>query len=129
MNVGYLMTRSARIFGDRTAFIIGGKAATFKHVNERINRLANGLLSLGLKKGDRVGLLFHNSFGYIEAHLALYKAGLIWVRLNHRLALKDLRAMVEDSGMAALIHGPEFGEQASQFGDNLQWVISLGSGP
>ena len=56
-----------------------------KELNQRVNRLANALLARGLKKGDRVGLLFYNSLGYMESFLALYKAGLVWVRLNYRL--------------------------------------------
>ncbi len=61
MNVGYLITRGSQYFPDRTAFVIDGQAVSYRNLNRRINRLANALLSLGLKKADRVALLFHNS--------------------------------------------------------------------
>jgi long-chain acyl-CoA synthetase len=75
MNAGYLIARSARYFPNQTAFVIAGTAITYRDLNRRVNKLANGLLSLDLKKGDRVGLLFHNSLAYLESYLALYKSG------------------------------------------------------
>jgi len=129
MNVGYLVCRSSRYFADRTAFVIDGQAVTYRHLNLRVNRLANSLLSLGLKKGDRVGLLFHNSLAYLESYLALYKAGLIWVRLNARLTPTDIKGMIDDSGSSALIHGPEFHEIAEEASPGIQWLIHEGKGP
>ena len=126
MNVGYLLTRSARCFGNRTAFVIDGKSMTFQAFNQRVNCLSNGLLSLGLNKGDRVGLLFHNSFGYLQSYFALYKAGLIWVRLNARLSTQELRQMTEDAGTTALIHGSELAEKADEISEGLKWVIGMG---
>ena len=63
MNAGYLLTRAANYYPNHTAFVIDDEAMTYKDLNERVNKLANALLDLGLKKGDRVGLLFHNSYG------------------------------------------------------------------
>jgi len=114
MNAGYLITRGASYFPDRIAFVIDGQAITYRELNSRVNRLANGLLSLGLTKGDRVGLLFHNSLAYLESYLALYKAGLVWVRLNSRLLASELQGMMEDSQALVLIHGSEFGETAER---------------
>lgn len=129
MNVGYLLTRSARYFKDRTAFVIDGVSTTFNQLNRRVNQLANGLLSIGLKKGDRVGLLFHNSYEYLESYFALYKSGFIWVRVNSRLTSEELRNIAKDSGMVALIHGPELSEKAAVISEGLKWVISVSSGP
>jgi long-chain acyl-CoA synthetase len=129
MNAGYLMTRSAYYFPDRVAFVINGQPISFRELNRRINKLANALLSLGLKKGDRVGLLFHNSLAYLESYLALYKAGLVWVRLNARLHPSEIKGMIEDSGALALIHGPEFGETAEKISSGVRWVIRKGKGP
>ncbi|MFH1242806.1 MAG: AMP-binding protein [Pseudomonadota bacterium] len=126
MNAGYLLTRSACYFGHRTAFIIENKAISYRDLNARVNRLANALLSLGLKKGDRVGLLFHNSLAYLESHLALYKAGLVWVRLNARLSAQEIRRMLEDSDTQVLIHGPQFLETAERVSKGLRWVIQKG---
>jgi len=129
MNVGYLITRSAHYFPERIAFVIDGQPITYQDLNGRINRLANALLGLGLKKGDRVGLLFHNSLSYLESYLALYKAGLVWVRLNARLHPSEMKGMIEDSGALVLIHGPEFLETVEKISPEVRWVIHKGKGP
>ncbi len=129
MNAGYLITRSARYYPERIAFVIDGQPISYRELNGRINRLANALLGLGLKKGDRVGLLSHNSLAYLESYLALYKAGLVWVRLNARLHSSELRGMIDDSGALALIHGPEFAETAEKLAPGVRWLIQKGKGP
>jgi len=129
MNVGYLITRSALYFPDQIAFVINGKTLSYCDLNRRINKLSNALLSLGLKKGDRVGLLFNNCFAYLESYLALYKCGLVWVRLNARLTPPEVRGMLEDSGSLALIHGSEFAETVEKVSKGLRWVIQDSRGP
>lgn len=124
MNAGYYLTRSAKYFGDKTAFVIDGQKKSYIDLNVRINKLANGLLNLGLKKKDRVGLLFHNSFEYLESYLALYKAGLTWVRLNARLSDKELSNMLTDAQAKALIHGPQFEETGTNLESTVKWVVS-----
>ena len=54
MNIPKLIAGSASYFSNRTAVVFGEKRFTFREVNERSNRLANGLLSIGIKKGDRM---------------------------------------------------------------------------
>ena len=120
MNAGYLITRSAKYFPEKTAFVIDGLAVSYRDLNKRVNRLANALLDLGLKKGDRVGLLFHNSYGYLESYLAIYKTGLVWVRLNARLTPSEIRGMLDDSEALALIHGPEFNETVREVTGGLK---------
>jgi acyl-CoA synthetase (AMP-forming)/AMP-acid ligase II len=128
MNAGYLLTRSAHYFGDRKAFVIDDSSATYRQLNQRVNRLANGLLSLELQKGDRVALLFNNCMEYLESYLALYKSGLVWVRLNPRLSTKELNRMIQDSEAKILIRGPEFEKQAETIAENLMRVIQVGKG-
>jgi acyl-CoA synthetase (AMP-forming)/AMP-acid ligase II len=129
MNAGYLLTRSAHYFPNRTAFVIDGQAVTYQDLNRRVNKLANALLFLDLQKGDRVGLLFHNSLAYLESYLALYKSGLVWVRLNARLHPSEIKGMMEDSGAQVLIHGPEFVETAGKIAPEVRWVMQKGKGP
>jgi acyl-CoA synthetase (AMP-forming)/AMP-acid ligase II len=132
MNIGYILERTAKNFPDREGLVVGGRRLTFKELNERVNQLANALLAQGLKKGDRVGLLFYNSLAYFESYLALYKAGLIWVRLNYRLSISELTNMMEDSQASAIMHGPEFGNVADEICSSVSAVtqrIRQGEGP
>jgi long-chain acyl-CoA synthetase len=71
-------------YPDKIAIKFEGQEMTFRQVNERINRLANGLIALGLKRGDRVAALLYNSHRAIETRFALMKAGLCMVPINIR---------------------------------------------
>ena len=72
------------------AVVDGARVLTYAELEERSNRLANGLLGLGLQRGDRVGLLAHNRLEYLEIELAAAKAGVILAALNWRLGEREL---------------------------------------
>jgi acyl-CoA synthetase (AMP-forming)/AMP-acid ligase II len=102
------LTRSALWFADRLAIIHEGHRFTFRQFNERVNRLANAFLGLGLPKGDRVALLSANRHQLVEADFACYKDGLVRVPLNARLSLPEIVHMLNNSESHVLILGPEF---------------------
>ena len=107
--VDYLIRRAAREFAGRTAVIVPGeRKVSFAELEERSKRLAAGLLSLGLKKGDRVAVLLPNSQEYLEAYLALARTGLVRVTLNFRLSPGEHAYMLGDSESRALIVFHEF---------------------
>lgn len=114
MNAGYVLTRSAGWHPHRYALLAEGRRMTYAELNGNVNALANSLLGMGLKKGDRVALLFHNSVAYVEFYLALYKAGLVWVRLNHRLSAREIANIIVDSGAGAFIYGKDTGHLAEE---------------
>ncbi len=76
---------------EHRAVVDGGRVLTYTELEDRSNRLANGFLSLGLRRGDRVGLLARNCLEYLEIELAAAKAGLILAALNWRLGDRELR--------------------------------------
>jgi acyl-CoA synthetase (AMP-forming)/AMP-acid ligase II len=76
---------------DHRAVVDGDRVLTYAELEDRSNRLANGLLSLGLKRGDRVALLARNCLEYVEIELAAAKAGTILGALNWRLGDRELQ--------------------------------------
>lgn len=84
---------------------------TYGEFNKRVNSIANGLLALGLKKGDRVAVLFYNSPQMVETFFACAKAGLIWVALNYRYTDSEIVDTINDSGAAALVYGNDFADK------------------
>ena len=89
MNVRYLIERSVKEYPDRPALVFENRRLNFSDLNNRTNRLSNGLLELGIKKGDRVGILMKNCVEFIETDFALSKTGIVRVPLNARLTGKD----------------------------------------
>lgn len=57
------------------------KAFTMEQLNKRVNCLSNSLLELGLRRGDKIGVIIKNSIEFIELRLASYKTGLIFCAL------------------------------------------------
>lgn len=108
MNIGIRVRRYANLFAGRTAVIDGDKRFTYAQFNERVNRLGNALLAMGLKKGDRVALLSVNRHQLMEGLFACYKTGLVAVPLNARLGVPELVHMLNNSESSCLILGREF---------------------
>ncbi len=76
---------------------------TWGDVWERSNRLANGLISLGLKPLDRVLIFLPNSLEYPEAILGINKAGCVATAGNVRLAGPEIAYQLNDSQARAII--------------------------
>ncbi|HBY93844.1 MAG TPA: AMP-dependent synthetase [Chloroflexi bacterium] len=114
MNTNVLVDRAAHQFPSNVAVKCHGTSYTYAEVNERANRLANGLLALGLQKGDRVGLLVRNCAEYLEIEFGLAKAGLVAAPMNVRLALHDFGYISNDAGISALIFDATFAATVRQ---------------
>ena len=90
------------------ATVCGERSLTWAELNERANRVANGLLDMGLKKGDRVTILSFNCNEMIELFTGLNKAGLVIVNMNFRNVGKEISYQVNNSDSKAFILGEEF---------------------
>ncbi|MEC2224633.1 MULTISPECIES: class I adenylate-forming enzyme family protein [Heyndrickxia] len=79
-----------------------GRAWTFKELHAISNAYANKLTQLGVRKGDRVGILLYNCLEYFGLYFAAAKIGAIAVRLNFRLSSPELVYCLNDSGTKIL---------------------------
>lgn len=98
-----LLDWPARTFPSRIAIVSGERRITFAEFDERINRLANALLDIGLAENARVAVLIENSPQAVEARFAIMKAGLCMVPLNTRQATAEQVEVVLHSEAACLI--------------------------
>jgi len=110
LTLGEGLRLNAVRFPDKEALVYQDKRLSFRELNARTNRLANGLASRGLKKGDKVAILLHNCSEYLEIFFGLAKAGILSVPLTYRAVAKDLEYMINHSDAQALIFGEEFEE-------------------
>lgn len=122
MNVKYLINTAVREYPERTALIWKERRYTFKELNDRVNKLAHGLLEIGLKKGDRVGMLLENRAEYIEIDFALSKIGVVRVPLNARLGPQDHQYILDDSQSDALIFTDRFLDMVGHMKNGLDTV-------
>ncbi|MFC4011163.1 class I adenylate-forming enzyme family protein [Nonomuraea purpurea] len=111
-----ILWTGAELFADRACVTDLDAAAageTFDYGTAAARAAATGgaLRALGLRRGDRVAVLLHNSQSYVDVFLGALAAGLIVVPLNTRLTGEDYRHMLTDSGSRALVTTAEFGER------------------
>jgi acyl-CoA synthetase (AMP-forming)/AMP-acid ligase II len=112
VDVATLLERTVRHHGRRPALIDGERVIDYATLDDRVNRLANALVGLGLRRGDRVVDLQHNAHTYVETDLAMAKAGLVRVAVNYRLTTDDWAFIATDCGARGLVYGDGFGEAA-----------------
>ena len=80
-----------------------GTTTTFWELYLKVNRFANALIELGIKKGDRVGLLLPNCPQFVISFWALLSVGAIVTNMNPMYTTEELKNMAEITGMKALI--------------------------
>jgi long-chain acyl-CoA synthetase len=103
-----ILNHALKLYPNKTALIDGETRYTYREANERVRRLAAGLLSLGLKPGDNIGILANNSNRYWETYFVADIAGMPLAPLNIRLAPAELEFILNDGEIKALIIGPEY---------------------
>ncbi len=140
VNATELITRGAKYFAKETAVIFQGERWTFEQVYRNSIRLANALIRLGLRKGDRVAFLLANSAQSVEIDFALLLCGLVRVPLNTRLSEAEHLHMIRESDARAVLFTTEFSDRVAALrpeltavelycqtngAPDLPWVISL----
>ncbi len=103
MNIGSLLPRNAQYRPDHTAIVFEGCRLTFLEFNQRVNRLANALLSLGVRKGEKVATILPNSLELLESYWAIVKIGAVIVPLSQLLRGKGLLNLLRDSDTSTVI--------------------------
>jgi fatty-acyl-CoA synthase len=95
--------RAQRAHPDRAALVFGGETRSHAQLADRAARLAGALASAGIGRGDRVALLLHNGFEFVEALLACHLLGAVVVPVNFRLAPDEIRFILDHSGAVGFI--------------------------
>lgn len=121
-SIGDMFRLTAEKHPDRTALVFENGRITYGELNRRVNRLANALIGLGLRKGDRAAFLYLNSPEFVTAWFAIAKAGGIGVPLNFGLVARELRHQIDAAGVRALLHAPLFADRIAGIRKELETV-------
>jgi acyl-CoA synthetase (AMP-forming)/AMP-acid ligase II len=103
-----IIKRNARVNRDRTALISGSQKISHGKFLANVDRLACGLRHIGLKEGDRVGVLALNSLEYVYLYGATAKTGIVMLPVNWRLSPQEMEYVISDGSPRVLFVGPEF---------------------
>ena len=127
-----MLTRSACRYPERPAWLDGDIEVSFREAEARVNRLANALVDLGGRRGDRVGMLLPNCHQGLETILAPMKAGMAVVPMNVRLQPREHEYLLNDLGAFTLVYAHEFRDQLAEIRGSLDTVkhfICVGGDP
>ena len=110
MTIGDAFDRTVARFPEREALISRqqGLRYTWRELQDEVNRCARGLLALGVKKGDRVGIWSPNRAEWAVTQFATAKIGAILVNINPSYRLHELEYALNQSGCSTLVLAPDF---------------------
>lgn len=114
----------------KPAILFKQEKITFSDLNIFSNRLANRLLRVGVKKGDRVVLLFQNCPEFCVAYFAVLKIGAIAVALDVRLSPAEMEPIFHEAEVSAIITNMRqkgFVHRALKTVPSLQHVVVAGT--
>jgi len=98
-----LLENAARDFPNATCTIFKGARISYKEMNEITDKLAAGLASLGVKKGDRVGIFMPNTPQFVMAYFAVLKAGGVVVATNPLYSKREIEHQANDAGVEIML--------------------------
>ena len=108
--IGSVFDRTVAAHADHEALVVPfqGVRLTYRQLAEQVDRLARGLLGLGLEKGDRLGMWSPNNAEWVYLQFAAAKAGVILVNINPAYQTEELRFALSQSGCRALVSATGF---------------------
>lgn len=99
----HFLEESAKKYPDKPCTIFKGAEISYKEMSKITDQLAAALVDLGVKKGDRVGILIPNTPQFVMAYFAVLKAGGVVVATNPQYTEREIKHQANDSGMKLMI--------------------------
>ena len=108
--IGENLRKTTTRFGDREALVVRqqGYRATYEQLWDATTALARGLLALGIRAGDRVGLFSPNRYEWVVTQYATARVGAILVNINPAYKTHELAFVLRQSGTSLLFLAPGF---------------------
>lgn len=106
--IGDLLTANAGEIPDADAVVFKDRRISWKEYDEESDRAAMGLLNLGVKKGDRIGIYIPNWPEFLFVYLGAAKIGAVTVPISWRFTPQEIKFIVNNSGVSVLVMAGEF---------------------
>lgn len=132
VEAGALARMAAERYGTAVALSGATGSQTFDEMFRSANKAASGLLSLGLERGDRVGVLALNRQEVVQAWLGMEAHNLVRVVLHSHFDMAVHVGTLNDLGATCLVFDTSFTEAVNQHRDQLRTVgrfVAIGSDP
>ena len=103
MNLVQMLEKTVNKYPNKTFLVAGERRISYVEINEQANKVANALIQMGLKKGDRVALMSPNRPEFVSVFFGILKAGGIAVALDTRYRIGELARLFANCIPAVLI--------------------------
>jgi 3-oxocholest-4-en-26-oate---CoA ligase len=107
-NLADLFEAAVDAYPDREYLVANGERRTYAEMEARANMLAHHLAAQGVGPGDHVGIYSYNSVEWVETAWAVFKLRAVWININYRYVEEELRYLLSNADLKALIHQREF---------------------
>jgi long-chain acyl-CoA synthetase len=132
MNVAELLQATARRLPDKAALLYHDQPLTYAELDRQVDRCAAGLAALGVRKGDRVGVMVHNVPHFVFAYQGIVRAGGVMVPLNTMFTAEEVATIVADAEARVLIVAEPFLPAVEGLRDALpmlEHLVVVGAAP
>ncbi len=130
-NLADLFEAAVDAFGEREYLVADGERRTYAELDARANQLAHHLAAQGIGPGDHVGIYATNSVEWVETAWAVFKLRAVWINVNYRYVHDELRYLLSNADLSALVHQASFSPQVTDLlGDlpQLRHVVTIDDG-
>ncbi len=131
MNIANVIELQAFKIPDKEAVMFGEKAYSYEFMNAQANKVANGLVSLGIEKGDRVAMWLPNCIEFLTSFYGILKTGAVALPMNILYKERELQFLLSNSQSKAVIILEEGLEVINAIKDSLpdlEQIIVIGAG-
>src|SRR5262245_43147690 len=111
---------------DKVAIVSTARSITFSQLHDEALATAECLHELGIQTGDRVGICMEKSIDQISVILGVLLANAVIVPILPRLKSPNVRHIIENSGMAALVTDSQRLKEVSEFRKMTKLITGQG---
>ena len=127
MAVADLLSATAgRLGGKKALTVTDGTSVSFAELDAEVDRVAAGLVELGVGPGDRVAIGMPNCIEFVVAYFAVLRAGAVVVPLNVLLTAAEIARVIEHSGAKVVLAAGSFVDAVGKSKDVT--VVAVGDG-
>ncbi len=120
-----LIREQAEKFGQKKILGFGEEDVSYREFDEKTDRIAGALQELGIKKGDRVALMFKNCLELLEGYFAVWKTGAWVVPVNPVFTPRELEYLLVDSESKMIVAGLEQYPQIEQVKEKVSSLETI----
>jgi long-chain acyl-CoA synthetase len=132
MNLKQMLEKTASEVPENTAIVLGSRRVSYRELDETANKIANALISLGIKKGDHVAILMSRTPEWVINCFGVLKAGAIGVLLDAGAKAPELEPLLRETDSKVLITEQRFSPMLSAVLPNvplLKQVLEIDTAP